>query len=156
MNKSVSRFAIDIDRIDGYEFRVRFDKPQLGELHLDEPPPLGNDNGPNPARVLAAAVGTCLSASLLFCLGKARVEVTGLSSEVEVELVRNEARRLRIGRVEVTLRPELGAAGSQLSDCLSEFEDFCVVTQSVRAGLDVRVKVEPVARGADLADRTLM
>jgi organic hydroperoxide reductase OsmC/OhrA len=150
MNKSVSRFAIEVDRIGGYEFRVRFDKPDLGELHLDEPAPLGRDSGPNPARVLAAAVGTCLSASLLFCLSKAHIGVTGLSSEVEVELVRNEARRLRIGTVEVTLRPELDEAGSGLSGCLGEFEDFCVVTQSVREGLDVRVKVEPVEHGARL------
>ena len=27
--------------------------------------------------------------------------------------------------------------------CLELFEDFCVVTQSVRAGIDVEVDVEP-------------
>ena len=147
MTSTVAKFAIDVSRIDGYEFRVRFDKPELGELHLDEPPPLGKDAGPNPSRVLAAAVGTCLSASLLFCLSKARVAVAGLTSEVEVELVRNEARRLRVGRIEVTLHPELAETSETLSKCLGEFEDFCVVTQSVREGLDVRVKVVPV--GAD-------
>ena len=32
-----------------------------------------------------------------------------------------------------------------LQKCLGMFEDFCVVTQSVRDGLDVEVKVEPQA-----------
>jgi hypothetical protein len=29
--------------------------------------------------------------------------------------------------------------------CLELFEDFCVVTQSVRAGINVEVDVEPTA-----------
>src|SRR5688500_8266784 len=150
MDKTVARFAIDIDRIDQFAFRVRFDKPTMADLRLDEPPPLGKDSGPNPARVLAAAVGTCLSASLLFCLNKAHVPVGALTSDVEVELVRNEAKRLRIGRIDVTLHPEVSGAGVDFERCLDDFEDFCVVTQSVRDGLDVQVKVEPVqARAAE-------
>lgn len=30
-----------------------------------------------------------------------------------------------------------------VAKCLGSFEDFCVVTQSVREGIDVRVRVEP-------------
>jgi uncharacterized OsmC-like protein len=145
MENVVGKFDIHVEQTDGYEFRVRFDKEQFSPLDLDEPPPLGHDRAPNAARILAAAVGNCLSASLVFCLKKAGVTLAGLSSDVHVELVRNDAKRLRIGRVDVHLHPKLPPDHPALGDCLKTFEDFCVVTQSVRAGLDVRVAVEPTS-----------
>lgn len=38
------------------------------------------------------------------------------------------------------LRPE---DGERIGRCLELFEDLCVVTQSVRTGIDVQVAVEP-------------
>jgi uncharacterized OsmC-like protein len=137
-------FKLAVERVDGYEFRIRFDKEALGELLVDEPPPLGKDRGPNPARLLAASVASCLSASLVFCLHKAGVEVGALTTEIETELVRNERRRLRIGKLAVRLRPEL-PPGRELGSCLEAFEDFCVVTESVRQGIEVDVAVVPNA-----------
>jgi uncharacterized OsmC-like protein len=137
-----ARFSITMDHVEGYEFRVKFDKEQFGELLMDEPPPLGGDRAPNASRLLAAAVGNCLSASLLFCAKKARVDIEGIHTEVSVEMSRNEQGRIRIGRIEVGITPDLGEADPQKAErCLSVFEDYCVVTQSVRAGIDVSVKV---------------
>lgn len=141
MSDIVSEFSIRIERVEGFEFRVQFDKPNHPDLLLDEPPPLGHDAGPNPARLLAAAVGNCLAASLLFCLQKAGARAEGMRADVRVKIARNERKRLRIGGIEVTLRPRV--AGAALEGCLPSFEDFCIVTQSVRDGLDVQVKVEP-------------
>jgi hypothetical protein len=42
-------------------------------LRIDEPPPLGEERGPDAAALLGAAVGDCVAASLVFCLRKARV-----------------------------------------------------------------------------------
>jgi len=136
-----STFSLHVEQIDGFEFRVKFDKEQFAPLLLDEPPPLGHDAAPNAARILAAAIGNCLSASLLFCLQRAKVPAARVSADVDVEIVRNEARRLRVGKVNVTLHTSLPADDPSLSSCLSTFEDFCVVTQSVRQGIDVAVKV---------------
>ncbi len=141
---TVGQFALEIEQVDGYELRVRFDKDRYAALTMDEPPPLGKDTAPNPARILAAAIGDCLSASLLFCMKRAGVAVDGLTSEVKVDLVRNENKRLRVGTVDVTIRPKVPADSAELARCLGTFEDFCVVTQSVREGIDVRVRVEPV------------
>ena len=58
------------------------------------------------------------------------------------QIVRNEARRLRIGKVSVTLHTDLPLGDPALASCLSTFEDFCIVTQSVRQGIDVAVRVE--------------
>jgi uncharacterized OsmC-like protein len=137
-----SRFSIHVEQIDGFEFRVKFDKDQFAPLLLDEPPPLGRDGAPNAARVLAAAIGNCLSASLVFCLKKANVAVSGVSADVDVEIVRNEGRRLRIGKVNVTLHTNLPPNDPALASCLSTFEDFCIVTQSVRQGIEVAVQVK--------------
>jgi len=38
---------------------------------MDEPEPMGGNSGPNACKVLAATIGNCLTASLLFCLQKA-------------------------------------------------------------------------------------
>ncbi len=137
-----SRFTIHVEQLDGFEFRVKFDKEQFTPLLLDEPPPLGHDVAPNAARVLAAAIGNCLSASLVFCLKKAGVAAGGVTADVDVEIVRNDARRLRVGKVNVTLHTSLPAEDPALVGCLSTFEDFCIVTQSVRHGIDVSVAVE--------------
>lgn len=138
-------FTIKLDRREGYEFRTDLVQPAGGALVVDEAPPLGKGAGPNPARMLGAAIGHCLSASLLFCMGKARIPVGGLRSTVEGSLVRNERGRLRIGRIDVLLQPEIAQEDTgRIARCLEVFEDFCIVTQSVRAGIDVSVKVEPV------------
>lgn len=134
-------FALHVEQVKGFDFRVRFDNERYPELRMDEPPPLGHDAAPNPARILAAAIGDCLSASLVFCLQRRGVVVEGLRSEVHVQLVRNENKRLRIGAVEVSIHPQGPIPDDVMDACLKTFEDFCVVTQSVRDGIDVKVDV---------------
>lgn len=141
MSELVSSFELTLEQLGGFEFKVGFDKP-WPELHTDEPPPLGRDAGPNPARLLALAIANCLSASLVFCLQRKGEKVEGLKARVRVDVVRNERGRQRIGQVEVTLLTPLPRESPALLTCLDTFEDFCTVTQSVRAGLDVKVNVE--------------
>jgi uncharacterized OsmC-like protein len=97
-SKPAGGFKLRIEHVDGYEFRVVFDKETHADLRVDEPKPLGKDSAPNPARLLSAAVASCLSGSLVFCLSKAKVRVEHLETEVTTKLVRNERNRLRIGK----------------------------------------------------------
>ncbi len=128
---------------EGYRFTVDFGDG-LGPLTMDEPPPLGGAEGPNASAVLGAAVGNCLSASLAYCLRRAHLDVVGLSADVEVAPQRDERGRLRIGSVQVHLRPVVDGGGEgRLTRCLELFEDFCVVTASVRRGIPVEVRVDP-------------
>lgn len=139
----VSELAVSMDQQQDYEFRVSFDKADYPALQLDEPPPLGQDHGPNAERILAAAVGNCLSASLLFCARKARLSVKSIHTDVAVEIVRNERGRLRIGKMRVEILPTLESAEEAATQrCLNLFEDYCVVTQSVRDGIDIEVSVK--------------
>ncbi len=145
MDKVVSQFDLSLEQVEGYVFRVKFDKDGYPALLTDEPPPLGADGGPNPARLLAVSIANCLAASLLFCLQRRKVTPASISADVHMELVRNEQNRLRVGKVRVTVRPVLAADDAALAGCLDSFEDFCVVTQSVRQGIAVDVRVVPVA-----------
>jgi organic hydroperoxide reductase OsmC/OhrA len=136
-------FELELEQLSGYEFKVKFDKPQFAELLLDEPAPLGADRGPNAARLIAAAVANCLSASLLFCIaGKFKQPIGPLRTRVRAELARNDKGRMRIGRIDVTIR--LAESVDDIvhaQRCLAQFEDFCVVTESVRRGIPVGVRV---------------
>ena len=137
-------FSLTMDLKDGYGFLVDFKQQGVPDLLMDEPPPLGDDTGPNAARVLAAAIGNCLSASALYCLRRARIDVHGIHTTVSGSLERNDAGRMRISGIRVLIEPVVeDSERPRMQRCLELFEDFCVVTQSVRAGINVEVEVEP-------------
>lgn len=134
-----------ITREDGFRFRVRFDLDGAPDLLTDETPPLGKGTGPNPSRLLAAAIGNCLAASLLYCLERARVPVHGLEAVVGMTVGRSPEGRLRVTGVDVRLEPGVDAAhAARVPRCLDVFQSFCTVTESIRHGIDVKVAVQPV------------
>jgi uncharacterized OsmC-like protein len=140
---SEERFEVALDLKTGYEFQVDFKDPGIPPLVVDEPPPLGEGHGPNPSRLLATAVANCLSASLLYCLRRARIDVRGLHATVGGTLTRNEQGRLRIGGFDVKIAVEVAPEDRErISRCALLFEDFCVVTESVRHGVGVSVGLE--------------
>jgi organic hydroperoxide reductase OsmC/OhrA len=146
-----SSFTIHLEQEQGFDFRVKFDWPDNADLLLDEPEPLGQRHGPNAARLVAAAVGNCLSASLVFCLRtKFKQDPGPLRASVTGQLARNEHGRLRIGGIAVRIElAEAGDALQHLERCMKQFEDFCVVTESIRHGIPVSVRV------VDAAGRTI-
>lgn len=136
-------FDISLELRDEYRFDVDFRLPDVPALRMDEPEPLGGGEGPNAARLLAAAVGNCLASSALFCLRKARIPVQAMRVDVRTTLGRNEAGRLRVHDIEVTLHAEVpDDEQARMARCLDLFEDFCLVTESVRKGIQVEVDVE--------------
>jgi organic hydroperoxide reductase OsmC/OhrA len=131
---------------DGYAFTVDFGDAGIPPMTIDEAPPLGKSEGPDPSRMLAASIAGCLGASLLFCLRKAHIDVATLRAVVRVTNGRNEKGRLRVKKVTVRLAPTVPAGQhSRMSRCLEIFEDFCVVTASVREGMEIDVKVDTLA-----------
>lgn len=141
---SDEELTVKLDLKKDYQIEVDFGIPGAGTLLMDEPEPLGANEGPNAARVLAAAVGNCLSASALFCLRKARVDVLDMHTEVSVSMERNDRGRMRISDMKVKIEPVVRDEDvPRMKRCLDIFEDYCIVTQSVRGGIDVGVEVEP-------------
>jgi uncharacterized OsmC-like protein len=132
-----------------YQFDTTFggDVPTLA---VDEPAPLGAGQGPSPVQLLAAAVGNCLSASLLFSLRKYKQAPEPLSCEVQAEVGRNADNRLRV--LQMTARLSLGVPAAELAHLdrvLAQFESFCTVTESIRQGIPVQIEVSD-ATGARL------
>jgi organic hydroperoxide reductase OsmC/OhrA len=139
-----NEFTTIVEQVKDYTFTVSFDKESMKTFTMDEPPPLGTENGPNASRVLAAAIGNCLSSSLLFCLQKSRIPLKHISTKVHTTLARNDAGRWRVQgmKVDINAEPVNKQDHERMKRCLDVFEDFCIVTSSVRKGIDVQVAVQ--------------
>jgi uncharacterized OsmC-like protein len=133
-------FRTRIEMVEGYKFRISFDNERSPDLYMDEPKPLGGGEYPNAGKFLAAAIGNCLCASLAYCVRKHRAEVFSVRAEVHTTLARNERGRYRLTKVRVNIVPEVSDPGV-LAKCLPMFQDFCIVTESVRNGIPVDVEV---------------
>lgn len=136
-------FITRLQRVEDYKFRISFNKDGIQDMMVDEPKPLGTGEHPNAGKLLSAAVGNCLCASLVFCMERSRSEVLDLTAEVATTLERNEKGRWRITGMTVNIFPRVDD-GVKLSRCRQIFEDFCIVTQSVREGIPVKVIVQPL------------
>jgi len=140
---STNPLRITLEQESDYAFRVTFDDTTLTPLLTDEPAPLGHDRGPNPSRLLLTAIANCMAASLLFALRKFRNAPGTIKAHVSATPERNADGRWRIARADVELvLADPAADYQQLDRILGQFENFCVVTQSVRDGVDVRVTVK--------------
>ena len=134
--------TIELRQQADYRFETHFDNPALPVLVTDEPAPLGGDAGPNATRLLTAATANCLAASLLFSLRKFKNRADPLRAVATATVARNAENRLRIARISVDLHLGVAAAELKFLDrVLGQFEDFCTVTQSIRAGIAVDVRV---------------
>lgn len=122
-----------------FEIDLGAGKPALlGDLD----PPMGQGQGPTPEQLLAAAVGSCMSDSLLFALRKFKQAPEPISCTVTPEVGRNAQNRARVLSLDVAFT--LGVPAVQLEHLdrvLASFEDFCTVGASVAQGIPLRVSV---------------
>lgn len=145
-------FSLTLTQESDYVFRIAFDDTPIPELTTDEAAPLGTDRGPNPSRLLVAAVANCLSASLLFAMRKFKNTPGTLVTHARARLDRNAQGRLRVAHIGVSITlPESGSDYQKIEHLLAQFEDFCIVTESVRHGVAVDVHVRD-GNGAVLHD----
>ncbi len=127
--------SVTITRQDKYRFLVDFGAGMPASV-AGEPAPLGDGTGPSPSHLLAAAVANCLAASLLFAHGKFKEDPGRLMATAACRFGRNDKNRLRVTGIDVTLT--LGVAPETLGHlerALAQFEEFCTVSQSVKAGI---------------------
>lgn len=132
---------VSLRQAQDYQFHKQFDA-HLPVLVSDEPAPLDTGQGPSPVQMLCAAVGNCLSDSLLFALRKFKQSPEPIQCDVEAEVGRNAEGRMRVLNMRAQLR--LGVPAGQLEHLdrvLDQFEAYCTVTQSVGQGIPIAVEV---------------
>ena len=133
--------AVELNQLSEYRFEIRF-APGLPALQSDEGPPLGKGEGPSPVQLLVAGVCNCLCASLHFALGRQHDMADPISAVGVASIGRNAENRLRVQGIRVNLKLGVPAAAlPHLDKVLGQFEDYCTVTQSVRAAIPVEVQV---------------
>lgn len=138
---SESNIHVQLQQKQDYQFDISFGA-SIPVLLGDEPAPLGAGQGPSPVQLLAAAVGNCLSDSLLFALRKFKQAPEPLRCDVQAEVGRNTEGRLRVLSIKAVLTLGVPAASLQhLERVLGQFEAYCTVTQSVAQGIPVSVEV---------------
>ncbi len=111
----------------------------IDEAHKDEVDMLG----PNPSRMLGMAILGCLSASFIFCLKKRNLSIDDLKAEAEVTIARNQKGFWRVKKIDVNIDVKIDdpETRKRADQCRKMFEQYCVVTQAVREGIDVEVNL---------------
>lgn len=136
------RVSVSITRQDKYRFVVDFGAG-LPAAMADEPPPLGEGTAPSPVQLLASAMANCLAASLVFAHGRYKEDPGAVTATATCEIGRNDKNRLRVTGIDVSLT--LGVAPESLGHLdrvLATFEDYCTVSQSVKAGIPYTVTLK--------------
>lgn len=146
--KKIQRKEYEFDMyLEGnYKFHITFDLPNVPEFLMDEPPEIGGDGaGPNAARVVAAGVGDCLSASLIFCLRKMKIPIKDFRTHVKAVVERNTEGLLRLSHIYVTIKPKIGKEYEKknLERCMNIFQKYCIVSDAIRHGVPIDVEVIP-------------
>jgi uncharacterized OsmC-like protein len=135
----------ELEQVEKYRFTVAFGDAPFSGLTVDESPPVGEDQGPNPVQSLAMAVGHCMSSTLVNTLERAQVRVTPLHTTVRATIGVNETGRRRVRRlaVEITTRPLNEEDRSRFDHCVEIFADYCTVSGAVREGIPIEHRVGP-------------
>ena len=125
-------------------FKCNLGLPKYEEFFIDEAHHDKDEMwGPNPSRLLASAILGCLSASFMFCLQKRKLTLDDFKAEAEIIIARNEKKLFRVKEINVQLNPKSSdpAVVKRIEQCKKFFEQYCTITESVRAGIDVNVEI---------------
>ncbi|MFX1394019.1 MAG: OsmC family protein [Promethearchaeota archaeon] len=133
-------------------FKVNLGYDKLKEIFIDET--MGKKSkmwGPDAAKLLAMALLGCLNASFLFCLNKRNLTVDDLEAHAEVSFKKIEKGYVRVDKINVKIIPKSNDPTTikRINQCVRKmknnkmfFEETCIITASVREGIDVDVNIE--------------
>lgn len=144
-NQPVRRFSVHLRHLEKFQFASQASedgRSHGGEIISDEPDPVGDASGPSTPALLGAAIGHCLSASLLETLKKARIHVDGMEAEVTAQVRPNERGLPRINRIDVRIVPTVSGDTDRSQRCADVFQQYCTVCSSVKEGIPVDVNID--------------
>ena len=125
-NQDRRDFRVDLRHVGGYRFvsQASEDGCRHGELFAsDEPDPVGEASGPATPALLGAAIGHCLSASLVETLRHAHITLVDMQTAVTAVVAPNDEGLPRIDHVEVVLKPMLREPSKRSGRCEDIFPE---------------------------------
>ena len=125
-------------------FKLDMGKVKTGNFLIDDTNKGADKIGPNPSRLLASAVMGCMCASLLFCIGKKNLSFDDFEAEAEITTFKNEKNFWRVKEINIKMIPKTNdeAVIKRLKQCEKMFEEYCVITQSVREGITINLDLD--------------
>lgn len=133
-------------------FKTKLGLKNLDILTIDESlEKQGEAEGPDAAQLLGLALLSCLNASFIFCLQKRKLMLDDLEAIGEISFNKNERGYMRIEKIGVKMKPRAKDPEVliRISQCIKEmkdghmfFEETCIITPSLREGINIEVKVE--------------
>lgn len=126
-------------------FKCDLGQIKMQNLYIDEKNSKEADKiGPNPSRLLALAVLGCLAASFTFCMQKKNFTLNDLEGKAEVIIKRNQKGFWRVKKINITINPKIEdpKMRKRADQCRKMFEQYCIVTQAVREGIEVNVNLD--------------
>ena len=133
-------------------FKVNLGYDKIKELFIDETmDEKSKEWGPDAAQLLGMAILGCLNASFLFCLHKRNLTIDDLEAHAEVSFKKIEKGYVRVDKIDVKILPKSNdpATLKRINQCVKKmkdnrmfFEETCIITASVREGIDINVNIE--------------
>lgn len=134
-------------------FKHPKDYQRIGNLLIDETLDRESNNlwGPDAASLLGLSILSCLSASFIFCLNKRNLNPDDLEGYAEVSFTKDEKNYEHVKQIKVKIKPKTNDPDTlkRMKQCVREmrdgemyFEKTCIITPSVRNGIDIDVDIE--------------
>ncbi len=144
MSEEIKKVNVNITLEEEMIFKCELGDIKVEECYIDD---TNKDEvnmlGPNPSRLVGLAVLGCLSSSFIFCLKKRDFTLDNLKAEAEVIIGRNEKGFWRVKKINVNIDVKIDdpETRKRADQCRKMFEQYCLVTQSIRKGIDVELKM---------------
>ena len=142
-NESKSEVGIKLE--EEMIFKCDLGQIQMNDLFIDEQHKKSIDKiGPNPSKLLGLSVLGCLAASFAFCLQKKNYTLSDLDGKAEIISKRNEKGFWRLKKINIKLNPKIDnpEMRKRADQCMKFFEQYCIISESVRNGIDLDVKID--------------
>jgi len=115
------------------------------EIHIDEPESFhGTDKGPSPVEFFLIGIGGCLGSTFAYCLQKQNIEIDALEVVVDGHL-KHAGPKLSLKLVNIEAELLISAKDDDNSEkielCIKNFQDYCIVTNSITQGVPIDIKV---------------
>jgi len=126
-------------------YRCDLGQIQMNDLFIDEQHKKTIEKiGPNPSKLLALSVLGCLASSFTFCLQKKNFSLSDIEGTAVITSKRNHKGLWRLKNIDVKLNPKIDnpEIRKRADQCRESFEKFCVISESIREGIEIRINLE--------------